>query len=251
MSTINHKEFYNRIAQKYGLFDDFSKFIDHSNFPNGDPEAEYLSIIKKISSTRYDAIDIGCGDGTFTKKIVPLFKSIIGVDISDKLIKYARNICQETNAKFENIDFKQPTMKDKTFEIALNRRGPSTYAQIYNVLKPNGHYVELAVGNSDAIVLKDYYYVDSKYDKWPIDTEKWKNESLINSHISPIFSRTYLYTDHFENLETFIKYLHHVPILDDFSDSHIPKIKRYAIDHSKDGYIFLDRHRVIIHGIKV
>jgi len=251
MSTINHKEFYNRIVHEYGLFDDFSKFIDCSDFPNGDPEVEYQAIIKKISSVKHNTLDIGCGDGTFTKKIAPLFNSIVGVDISDEIIKLANKINQTTKVKFLNEDFKQTKMKPGLFDLVLNRRGPSTYFQINRVLKSKAHYVELAVGNNDSISLKDCYFSNSNYEKWPIDTEKWKREALKNEGVSIIFSKTFLYTDYFKDFESFIEYLRRVPILNDSIDSHLQKIEKYSRDHTRNGHIFLDRHRVLIHGFKV
>ena len=46
-------------------------------------------------------LDLGCGPGNFTKLIAPHVKKVVGVDISDQMLTYAR----ENTQAFSNVDF--------------------------------------------------------------------------------------------------------------------------------------------------
>ena len=66
-----------------------------------DPNNIELTIIEKYCSFKnQDVLDIGCGTGRFMFRILPLAKSILGVDNDEKSIAILNKILQEKYSKF-------------------------------------------------------------------------------------------------------------------------------------------------------
>ena len=60
-----------------------------------------LSTLKKTQGL---ALDIGCGTGELTKKLSSLFKEVIGIDVSPKMIGEAKKRNAFSNIEFINVD---------------------------------------------------------------------------------------------------------------------------------------------------
>lgn len=62
-------------------------------------------------------LDLGCGPGNFTKLIAPHVKQVIGVDISDEMLKYARENTRDfSNVRFMNLDWWETDIQEIGFE---------------------------------------------------------------------------------------------------------------------------------------
>ena len=75
------KQYYDTIAKGY-------------NELYGKEQLNKWNIAKKLIkfSKNDKVLDIGCGTGILTKKIAKMVKNVIGLDISEKMIKYAEKV---------------------------------------------------------------------------------------------------------------------------------------------------------------
>lgn len=101
-------------------------------------------------------LDLGCGDGSLSEKLVPLCKELIGIDASEQMIEAAKvkgisafvkdahqmTYAQEFDAVFSNA------------ALHWMREPQKVINNIYNSLKPSGVFVAEfgGYGNADAIV---------------------------------------------------------------------------------------------------
>ena len=91
--------------------------------------SEHLGIlpaqIQPVPGSRI--LDIGCGPGEWTLEIARRFPGsrVVGIDISDRMIEYARYIAREQeipNVRFEIIDARQPlAFPDASFDLVNAR----------------------------------------------------------------------------------------------------------------------------------
>jgi 2-polyprenyl-3-methyl-5-hydroxy-6-metoxy-1,4-benzoquinol methylase len=80
----------------------------------------FRSIVQAITP-RETVLDTGCGLGYLTNEIAPEVKEITGIDISYKLIEFARGRFKNRNARFVHasiIDF-QKENPDRLFDICI------------------------------------------------------------------------------------------------------------------------------------
>lgn len=94
-------------------------------------------------------LEIGCGDGEFTKRLVQLKSSIVAIDVTPKVIQGARNIFKQKYANFTKVYFRvenaeKLSFSDATFDIVC---GVSILhhvdiekclKEIFRVLRKNG-----------------------------------------------------------------------------------------------------------------
>jgi len=135
---MNEKEHWNKIADKYNdeIFD-----VYHS-----DKFKILPKYFKKHANETHAAIDFGCGNGKSLPYLSPLFKNVVGIDISQNLINQAkkRNF---KNVKFQTLDLSKPNLKlpKVNFVFCCNvimlpviEKNYSMLKNIYNALLPGG-----------------------------------------------------------------------------------------------------------------
>jgi predicted TPR repeat methyltransferase len=103
------------------LFDEYSSFFDEHLQGLGyrAPELLFQVVRQAIGSDRkLDVLDIGCGTGRAAEVFAPIIRSIVGIDISQKMIEksrqrnlYAELICGDIKPAME--------MLDRTFDLAI------------------------------------------------------------------------------------------------------------------------------------
>lgn len=98
-------------------------------------------------------LDVGCGAGTTTFALADLVGpsgKVIGVDISEALIKYAceRNQPPRENVSFKLADANEPVFPENQFDLLFSRFGvmffddpQSAFTNLRRTLKPNGRLV--------------------------------------------------------------------------------------------------------------
>ncbi len=94
MSTeTQDKSYWNRIGAQYGeeIFDAYYE----------DRTGKLKKWLTKFANKKHFAIDIGCGTGKAFPYLCPLFGNILGIDISEELLKIA------SEAPFNNIALKR------------------------------------------------------------------------------------------------------------------------------------------------
>ena len=128
------KEGYNKIAEQYYNNRDLSKF-------NGE-----LEDYSKLIPFNGHILDVGCGAGKPTAKFLTKkgFK-VTGIDISDKMLKMARQNVPEGN--FINMDMRNLEFDENSFDGIISvyslfhvpkNQHSQIFENFYRVLKPGG-----------------------------------------------------------------------------------------------------------------
>lgn len=127
------------------------KWLPNDFFETGKVEINVLIELlaeKTINFNHGTALDFGCGIGRLTQPLTEYFESVIGVDISDKMIENAKKMNVKSNCKYivtKNIALN--VFSDCSFDfiysnISLQHNEPKIVfkylAAFYRILKGNG-----------------------------------------------------------------------------------------------------------------
>ena len=153
------ENFYDKVAKKFGGYGYGTDPRHEREFPVGDPENIFKEKLLELSSKDKTALDIGCADGKFTLSVAPYFKKVYGIDISKINLEIAEG--HSTDKRSQNVEYSfqdasHTSFKDSFFDLAYCRRGPSYYKEYHRILKTKGYYLEITIGEKDAIELKKY-----------------------------------------------------------------------------------------------
>ncbi len=128
------------------VFEDLNKDCDYISW------SQYL--IKKLKEAGAGpcGLDIGCGNGYFTRALVKSGYSVTGMDVSAEALNTAVNLARKegVNAEFLYGDITKLNLNAKTdFIVAVNdcinyvphEKLKSTFARVYKNLKKNGVFI--------------------------------------------------------------------------------------------------------------
>ena len=127
-------------------------------------------------------LDLGCGDGVLGQAVLTVNRNAKGVflDISDKMLKTAREKCQNNRVRFVKADFEKPDWvrsitRFGSFDLVVSgfsihhqtdKRKKEVYKEVYDILAPGGIFLNLEHVSSpskDIESLFDEYFTDSLY----------------------------------------------------------------------------------------
>ena len=94
------------------LQDDFDRIALVS--PDGATHNDHYHdfLLSQLSSDCESALDIGCGTGTFARRLAARCRSVTALDLSPEMIRLAR----ERSVNFSNIDFQLANVIDLSFQ---------------------------------------------------------------------------------------------------------------------------------------
>ena len=243
-------DFYDKVARQFGGYDLSDSEPRHtSEYPNGDPEEVFKVKILELIKPNCAALDIGCGDGTFSFSIADKFTKLVGLDSSNELV----NIANEKKAQrnIANIDFvfgdaaKTPFLNE-SFDVIFNRRGPSFYHEYARLLKENGYYIEIGIGEKDAMELKKAFGRGQNYGAWGKSRLEHDKSEFESAGVNVIFARDYVYSESYLSKNEFELFLKRVPIFEDFDPIRDSKyLDKYFLKYLNGSQVKLDRHRVV------
>jgi SAM-dependent methyltransferase len=112
----------NRLLHEGGAASAFDQLYAGRNDPFGAElpqyryqRRKYSSLLSMLPQRSYrNVLDIGCGLGTFTRKLAPFAEHILGTDISAEAIGQARRL----SAQQPNIAYSQQDMLDNSYQEA-------------------------------------------------------------------------------------------------------------------------------------
>jgi SAM-dependent methyltransferase len=102
----------------------------------------YLAVMQTHLDTSLPIIDIGCGNGRFTRHLVPISRSVVGIDLSPSAIAVAKSESTDSSAvEFLSMD---ATVPGATDVLASERAPANVFVRgVFHILDPSAR-VELA-----------------------------------------------------------------------------------------------------------
>ena len=119
------------------------------------------------------ALDLGCGTGRLVKDLINSGAEVVGIDISDEMIKIMKNKFPKVEsllADSENLPFEDNSFDFviASFFIVHLKNLTKTFDEIYRVLKDGGKFVltninqrkapKLDIDSGKKIVIQSYYH---------------------------------------------------------------------------------------------
>ncbi len=248
--------FYNKVAKQFGGY----AYGTHSykkitEYPNEDPEKIFKQKLIELAGDNKIALDVGCGDGKFTFEIANYFLKIIGIDNSEELLKVANNKQKELkikNTSFELQDANKTSFPNEYFDLIFSRRGPTPYTEFKRLLKKNGYYLGVGIGEKDAKDIKLIFGRGQGFGSWN-ESMLLRDKNLIEkAGFKTIFAKEYLYDEYYASYKDLDIFLQGVPIFEDFNSK---KDKKYLEDYvskfTTEKGIRFPRHRLVFVAQKV
>lgn len=115
-------------------------------------KAHLVQHISSFSTATF--IDLGCGEGYYTKDILAAEK--FGFDMSKEALKHASSIDQSTTYAVASI-FHLP-LADESVDVALTCFAPAALEELDRVLKPHGKFVFVTPGPKHLWEMKEVLY---------------------------------------------------------------------------------------------
>ena len=195
-------------------------------------------------------MDIGCADGKFTLSVAPFFRKIYGIDTSKVNLDIAKSHSDDErskNVEYSLQDASHTLFEDSFFDMAYCRRGPSYFEEYHRVLKTNGHYLKIGIGEMDSVELKKIFGRGQGYGKWDKSRLDESLKELQSIGFKVIFAENFHYFEYYPSYKEFDLFLQGVPIFEDF-DSEKDKIalQKYVEKFTTDKGIQLSRHRLVM-----
>lgn len=147
------KEPYDSIVDLY-----FKKHFDEKSFD------KYIDKFASLLPKKAKVLDIGCGPGGETKKLLIKGFDVLGIDISEKMLAKAR--LSVPNTTFTNMDMMTLDFPNNYFDGIWSARTlihvPTKYLKrtisgFRKVLKPNGIICLIVLAGKDEGVEPEYY----------------------------------------------------------------------------------------------
>lgn len=239
--------FYDKVAKKFGNYHTPAQIVHE--FPNGDPEKIFKDKLISIRGKDKIALDSGCADGRFTLSVVPFFKKIKAIDTSKGMLKSAKNL--QKRQGIYNVDFVYQNLyklvSKEEFDVIYSRRGPADYSIFYKALKDQGYYVEIDIGEKDAMDIKKVFGRGQNYGGWDKSKVKKIRNELQKVGFKILFAKDYLYNEYYLTRADLDVFLQGVPIFEDYdSKKDMEFLKEYASNFTSDKGINLLRHRAVL-----
>ena len=187
----------------------FANFID----PMTDKMLNLNSIIREFIADDKDVLDIGCGTGCLAVSLSDKCKSVKGIDISPRMIKYAQKRNSPSNVEFFLID------RCKNLSDVFNKK--FDYSILKMVLHEMPHAERESSINAAKIISREIIIVD-----WVAPQPKYSGISTLIAEISAL-------KEHFMNF----KHWQTIGGLDGFLDTHGLKIVQEEMFKNNTGKI--------------
>lgn len=240
-------DFYDKIAKKFGSYHRTSNRVMLQVRPN--PEDLFSSRLLAVSEKNKIALDLGCADGQFTLEIADRFKRVKAVDLSVGMLQAAHAFLKHTDKR--NVDFIHSNANNlpfapETFDIVFSRRGPLPLKEAYRVLKPQGSFVLITIGERDCQDLKKLFKKGQGYGQWHKSVTQEIRYKSAKLGFKVRYLRNLCVNEFYPTLDDFSLFLEGVPIFEDFDPGQDrPLLEKYAQKFQSRYGIRLNRHRVV------
>ena len=217
MREEDTKEYWDK---KWGLRQ--RRLREHVILDGSDGEEEFDRELRRKTVGK-TVLDEGCGSGYFTLRIARRPKFVRGIDISTVALGQAkRNLARSklTNVDFRLADAVRLPFAKNMFDVVYSRRGPGsdsvrTLFEAYRVLKRNGTFMEITIGERDKQNLARIFGRGQmlRFKRQVSDTKK---VMLRSAGLTRVVTRDYLATEVFRGMSDLLVRLQSAPIIPSF-----------------------------------
>jgi ubiquinone/menaquinone biosynthesis C-methylase UbiE len=248
--------FYDKVAKKFGGYAFGHSNVDHiTEYPEADPEEIFKEQLLHFSGSNKNALDVGCGDGKFAFQISDHFLHITGIDYSRELLAIAEQKQIEfgvKNTTFDQQDANNTSFSDESFDLAFSRRGPTPFNEIFRLLKPQGYFIYITIGEKDCQEIKEIFGRGQGFGESNQSRLQQDVKELEEMGFEVAFSQDFYYDEYYNDYESLDFFLQGVPIFEDFdSDIDRKHLEKYANKFTTKKGIKLPRHRVVVVAKKI
>jgi len=136
---VYNVEYFDKIAPRYDEWykTKVGRYVD---------KTEKRLVFSMIKTKSGKALDLGCGTGNYTLELYKRGFEVVGVDVSEEMLKIARK--KLPNVKFIRADAYSLPFEDNTFDLVLSitmfefiHKPEKALGEIYRVLKPGGEAI--------------------------------------------------------------------------------------------------------------
>lgn len=249
MTKTGGYKFYDKVAGKFG---DYGNTGEHhiTKYPAENPEEVFKNLLIKYSGRDKRALDLGCADGHFTLSIVPNFKDIVAIDLSEGMLKAAKSLQEKEGVKnviFEKVHAAKTSYLDDSFDLIYSRRGPTPFTEIKRLLKRGGHFINIGIGEKDTQELEETFGRGQNFGGFNNSRSRRDKQRVEKLGLKVIFCKDFYYTEYYPDYKNLDLFLQGVPIFTDYDskkDKHL--LEKYVSTHqTKDGIALL-RHRIVV-----
>ena len=247
MSTGN-SNFYDKVAEKFGGYKSGVNIV--SEYTNGNPEQIFKQKLMEYSGENIVALDVGCADGRNTLDSASAFKQIIAIDLSQGMLEAAGRNQRELkirNVNFELADSSKTGFSNGSFDVIYSRRGPTDYKEYFRILKTDGIYLEIQIGENDARQIKEIFGRGQDYGEWSSSKLSRNKKELEEQGFEIVFAQDYVYSEYYSSYRDLERFLQSVPIFEDFDESGDKLLlQEYVNINTSPKGVLLPRHRILI-----
>ena len=241
---MNELEFYNQQFDKYKKYD--RQRIEGRELNLDRAEGYFEHLVKSYSDLQGTLLDLGCGDGYFTSRFAKFNDAVIGIEPSS-LINAGNELLEAeklNNVKFLKEDAYKLSLDDDSVELVMSRRGPDPENEVFRVLKRDGLFIFITIGEKDCYSLKEIVGRGQHFGSSDKVSEQLKSK-FKKAGFADVLCKDFIYEDDFSSSEDLKEFLHQVPIFDNYSKADYPSIDAYC-ERYEESSIKLDRHRVVL-----
>lgn len=126
------------------------------------PDWDYPALAKQLIQNSGSVLDIATGGGERFSSLAPFPGHTIAIEGYPPNVPVARKRLAPLGVQVLAANTDLP-FKEETFDLVLNRHGALNVAEIYRVLKGDGHVLTQQVGGGNLIELMDFFDVKPKW----------------------------------------------------------------------------------------
>lgn len=244
-NKVNYQKLYDRAGSLIGW--DFSKLKVKSE---GEKWDFYKLVVEKAQANSI-LLDIGTGGGERVLKISSDFLLVVGVDLSESMIKTANSNLQKshiTNVRFFQMDAKNLDFPNGFFNVVSCRHSNFYSDQVAKVLIDEGIFLTQQVSEADKLNIKQAFGRGQSFRVKDGTAKKTYVNHLEEAGFSDIQTFDYDAKEWYETPEDLIFLLRNTPIIPDFGKR--PKdfelLSKFIDNNKEDKGILTNSKRYLI-----